>query len=283
MDCRSTLMSKQKHMQRNKIFRAANFRAEKNFTDIASSAYSVMPKYYDHIQSWSVSIFGNIYDQLLKDIKSQNRSLCDLCCGSGSHAIRFAQQGFKVYAVDKQETFCEIVRKKAESIKKPLQVIQADMREFQLPEKVDLVTCMFDSLNFLDTKSDLEKVLKSVWNSLLPGGYFVFDINTEKALREVWPKFLFLYEGDDWFCVCRGKSFDETRRVGAMECLWFLLQDQGLWVKQTELFEEISWTDQEILAYLEKAGFDRITSWDATQFGGKEKGVRVFYLAQKVS
>lgn len=278
MNCSDILTSKQKRLQQNMIFRA-----EENFTDITCSSYSVMPQYYDDIQGWSVSYFGNIYDQLLKDIKSRITSLCDLCCGSGSHAIRFAEQGLKVYAVDKQPTFCEITRKKAESIKKTVQVIQADMREFQLPEKVDLVTCMFDSLNFLKNKCNVGKVFQSVCDSLLPGGYFAFDINTEKALREVWPKFLFLHEGDGWFCVCRGKPFDKTRRVGAMECLWFFLHDQGLWDRQTEFFEEISWTDQEILDYLDKAGFDLVSYWDGVQFGSKEEGVRIFYLAQKMS
>ena|GEM_PF-3744485 len=40
-----------------------------------------------------------------------------------------------MYAADKQATFCEIVRKKAESVKGTVHVIQADMREFQLFEK----------------------------------------------------------------------------------------------------------------------------------------------------
>lgn len=245
--------------------------------------YSVIAEYYDEISSRIMPVFEKAYAKVLADVKSEIRSVCDLCCGSGSQAINFAMQGLEVYAIDRIETFSHIIRDKALKAKVNVQFIQADMKEFQLPEQVDLVTCMFDSLNLLERKTDLCNVFDRISNILHPGGYLAFDVNTEKALKEMWPKFpIFLYEGKGWLCIRRGKLYDSQRKVGSMESLLFKQREQGLWTRQSEIYNEIAWTDQEIEKTLKDASFEVLRSWDAKELGtSKEEGLRLFYLAKR--
>jgi hypothetical protein len=44
----------------------------------------------------------------------------------------------------------------------PLRVLRGDMREFRLPEPVDLVLCEFDALNHVPRKGDLAPVAVTV-------------------------------------------------------------------------------------------------------------------------
>lgn len=245
--------------------------------------YSVIAEYYDEICSRITPVFMEVYEKILADVKSEIRSVCDLCCGSGSQAINFAMQGLEVYAIDRIETFSHIIRDKALKAKVNIQFIQNDMRYFQLAKKVDLMTCMADSLNFLEKKSELGSVFNRVYNALRMGGYFAFDVNTEKALKEMWPKFpIFLYEGKDWLCIRRGKPYDSQRKVGSMESLLFKQKEQVLWTRQTEIYNEIAWTDQEIEKTLKDASFEVLRSWDAKELGtSKEEGLRLFYLAKR--
>jgi len=53
-----------------------------------------------------------------------------------------------------------------------------DMRDFTLRKKVDLITCNFDSINHLLKYSDWKLVFKNSYESLAPGGRFLFDMNT---------------------------------------------------------------------------------------------------------
>jgi SAM-dependent methyltransferase len=244
--------------------------------------YSISAEHYDDIYSRITPVFRKVYELVLSNVHSKIVSMCDLCSGSGSHAIHFAKKGIEVYAVDKVDSFGTIIRNKALKAKVDVQYIQADMKDFHLPKKVDLVTCMFDSLNMLESKSDLRIVFKRTSNILETGGYFAFDVNTEKALKKMWPNFpAFIYEGKDWVCIRRGKPYDTQREIGAMESLLFKQKEQGLWSRQVEIYNEIAWTDQEIKKALEDTGFRVLHSWDAHELGtSSEEGLRYFYLAQ---
>jgi len=84
---------------------------------------------------------------MLGTILKRARSCCDLACGTGSTAVALAKRGLKVYAVDLSPTMCELAQKKALREHAEVEVIEADMRRFRLPVKVDLITCEFDALN----------------------------------------------------------------------------------------------------------------------------------------
>lgn len=244
--------------------------------------YKLLAEHYD-----DVFVFANPWREeartrILGSILQRAKSCCDLACGTGSTAVDLAKAGLKVYAVDLSPSMCELTRRKAHRERVGVEVIEADMRRFRLPERVDVITCEFDALNHVPRKSDLALVAKAASRALNPGGHFYFDVNTRLAFEEVWPLTWFV-ERPELALVMHG-NFD-PRSGKAWTTAEFFIKDGDLWQRQSERVEEVCWEDDEIRDVLTRAGFDRIKSRDAVAFFGADtmvrRGHRTIYVARK--
>jgi SAM-dependent methyltransferase len=244
--------------------------------------YGVIATYYDEIfggmRYWAV----DARKQVLGKILPRARSACDIACGTGDTALELVRAGIRMYAVDLSKEMCRLAGEKARRARVPLHVIHADMRDFRLPEPVDLVLCEFDAINHVPRKDDLARVAKAVARALRPGGHFYFDANNHLALQKLWPA-TFWIEKPRTAMVMYG-DYDPAR-----ECAWIdveiFTREGRLWRRRHERVEEICWTPAEVRQSLEAAGFDRIRAWDAAPFFRENpfihRGYRTIYLARK--
>jgi SAM-dependent methyltransferase len=225
-----------------------------------SDTYHWLARYYDHL----FDMHGQfdrarraIIDPLLLDV----RSVCDIACGTGTLALYFAGRNLKSYALDLSPEMCRNARLKARRAGLPLRVIEADMRDFRLPEKVDLVTCHFDALNHVPLKRDLHRVAKCVARALNPGGHFVFDVNTRLSFERVWNMTWFLEREPVVMVMQSGHTKGSGRAWGNVD--WFVRTGKNCWRRHHEHVEEVCWTAAEIREALKRAGFGRFKTWDA--------------------
>lgn len=116
--------------------------------------YTLLATHYDELfggtASWGTAARAGMLGAILPRVGSA----CDLACGTGTAALELARTGFRVFAVDLSPTMCELARKKARRARLPIEVIEADMRRFRLPEQVDLITCEFDDFGELVAGED---------------------------------------------------------------------------------------------------------------------------------
>lgn len=152
---------------------------------MAGDTYEQLALYYDHLFEFRRP-FSAARRLLVEPLLSDVSMACDLCCGTGTWAVELAQRGIRTFALDLSPVMCRLARKKAKAAGVQVTVLQADMRAFTLPEPVGLLTCEFDALNHVPRKSDLARVLRSVYRALQPGGWFVFDVNNRLAFERVW-------------------------------------------------------------------------------------------------
>ena len=145
--------------------------------------YRWLAEYYDEVFMPRQSPLAAARRKLLKKILPTVESACDLACGTGETALEFARLGIDTIAVDLSPVMCRLASEKAVRERLPVQVIQADMRTFQLGRQVDLVSCECDALNHVRHRSDLAKVAKAVNRALGVGGYFLFDVNNARGFR----------------------------------------------------------------------------------------------------
>ncbi len=142
--------------------------------------YSVLASYYD--VDWSS--FSKLYLSLLKNLnispKGISSSALDIACGTGVLAAALAKDGYAVTGVDLSSQMLEV----AHNSYPELELLVADMRTLHLQRQFDLVTCSFDSLNYLLTVEDLRLAFCRVAEHLLPGGNFLFDLNTAKLYED---------------------------------------------------------------------------------------------------
>ncbi len=219
--------------------------------------------------------------KLLGCILPQVKAACDLACGTGTTAVALARSGIKMYAVDLSPTMCRLARQKAEKAGVSLQVLRADMRNFELPEPADLVLSEFDAINHVPRNVDLGLVAASAARALRPGGYFYFDVNTRLAFKKLWPRAWWI-EQPDFALVLHG-GYDRARDKAWTNAEWFFREGRH-WRRRKERVEQVCWGAIEIRSVLLKAGFDRIRAFDGMPFlrhsPGMRRGCRTFYLAR---
>jgi len=64
-------------------------------------------------------------------------------------------------------------------------LFRQDVVDFRIDGRFDVIFCVFDSLNHVRRFSDWKKVFAAVHRHLLPGGCFIFDINTQRKLERL--------------------------------------------------------------------------------------------------
>lgn len=247
------------------------------------ATYHWLAHYYDHLFEYDVP-FRRAHRRILDPILPGVRSACDLGCGTGTKAAALAARGIKTFAVDLSPTMCRLARTKAkEQGKAAFRVIRADMRDFALPQQVDLITCEYDALNHVPDKSDLPHVLKSVAAALEPGGYFAFDVNNRLSFERIWSHTWFI-EKDPVAVTMHGGHEPGSDRAW-INYEWFI-RDGKSWNRHHERIEEVCWSETELRHALAAAGFDRLKRWDASPFFNDlltRRGNRTFWLARKAA
>ena len=207
------------------------------------------------------------------------RRAADLACGTGSVAIRLAQMGMQVTAVDMSEEMLCIAAQKAQEVENRPQFVCQKLQELKLPRGVDLAVCALDSLDYILDPADCQKAIRQVYKALNPGGMFIFDVNTPEKLQAMDGQ-VFLDENEDTFCVWRGE-FDYQTNI----CSYGmdLFQRQGdLWQRSFEEHQEYAYSRQQLVEYLKNAGFTGIEVFGDRRMEQPEKeDFRIYLKARK--
>ena len=197
--------------------------------------------------------------QLLNKAGVKPETVVDLACGTGSLSVRLAKAGYRVYGVDLSEDMLTVAMNKAMELEEnmPFFICQ-NMCELELPEQVDWVVCMLDSINYLADPDDCAAMIRQVAACLKPGGMFIFDFNTPYKLRGLDGQ-VFLDENEDSYCVWRAE-FDEEENICYYGIdLFQYVEEENLWERSFEEHREYAYTPEQLTAYLQQAGFESIT------------------------
>ena len=132
------------------------------------------PEFYDIIFSRDVSrevgflidVFSFYCDRTLD-------SYLDLGCGPGYHAQNAASRGVKSGGLDYSQNMIDFAKRNAERDGLQIDWHTGDMRSFGLGKPVDLVACLFDSIDGLLSIDDFVKHFQSVARNLQPDGLYV--------------------------------------------------------------------------------------------------------------
>lgn len=106
----------------------------------------------------------------------------ELCCGTGHFAHWLAKQGYRVTGIDGSRAMLTYARKRLRSDR----LIQADIRDFHLRQRVNAVVCFYNSLNEFLEPDSFRAVLESSFRNLNPGGWLLFDFVQEHGYAQFW-------------------------------------------------------------------------------------------------
>lgn len=114
-------------------------------------------------------------------------SILDISCGTGGHAIPLASRGYDVAALDYSKHMVDVARRKARRSALKMEFKVGDMCSFSFDREFDACITMFDSVDALDSYSDVDATVKSVATHLRPGSLFLVQFWNAAAVLTVRP------------------------------------------------------------------------------------------------
>jgi len=243
--------------------------------------YGKFAQVYDQMGSDRFSVRMFHYTQrLLSRRRYRPRSVLDLACGTGSAAVLWAQKGIEVFGIDVSADMLTVAEAKAREEKVRVEFSCQPMTSFALDRPVDLVTCYFDSLNYLLTRQELVSSFCSVRNALRGGGYFVFDVNTPEAMKVLWGAEVYADAQKDIAWVWKNCYYQQARQAEVRAT--FFARRGKIWERFDEIHCERGYTATEIRAALRAADFKNIDIYECLKFTRpKRDSLRIAVVAQK--
>ena len=180
----------------------------------------------------------------------------DLACGTGSLALMLADEGWDVLGIDRSAAMLREAQRKARGSAgrtRMLRFRRADMREWSVSEPVDCVSCCFDSLNYLLDETELANTFACVFEALLPGGLWLFDLNTPYFLEHIWQP-VEVEEREGYVHVMQSQ-FNPERCLSSLTLTGFSRRPDGLYERFEEFHAERGYSEATIQRLLSAAGF----------------------------
>jgi SAM-dependent methyltransferase len=236
------------------------------------ATYDVFAKFYDDAmgdRSHSAQMVRSLIERSLSGAKT----VLELACGTGS-VLKQLEKHYEVAGLDSSAGMLAIAKKKVPKAS----LHRQDMMDFRLPEKFDVILCVFDSMNHLLHFHEWKKTFRTVRRHLATGGIFVFDINTQRKLSR-------LVAGPAWVHEFGGNLLVmDVQDAGGGISNWnikiFERVHDGRYVLREEDIREVSFPLEQVTEAAKKV-FARVRSTDAHGKRPSKRSERVFFVCTK--
>lgn len=194
------------------------------------------------------------------------RSLLDLGCGTGGHAILFADRGYEVTAVDRSADMLSVAREKEARRQRPagagVAFHESDIQSLDLGRQFDACVMMFAVLSYQTTDPALTAGLAAVRRSLRSGGLFLCDFWYAPAVLAIGPseqrREFALGDGITLRRVASGQLLPEEHAIEVSVKTWELAA--GTVVRSAEESHRMRYFfEDEFRLHLSKAGLELVS------------------------
>jgi ubiquinone/menaquinone biosynthesis C-methylase UbiE len=228
--------------------------------------YERFGKYYDLIYEGIVdygketSALEKIFAQLYE---KKPKTILDVGCGTGTHAIILTERGYDVAGIDVSENMIQEARKKARQRKTKVEFFVQDMRKIELHKKFDCAICMFGGFGYILTYEDITNVFSGLRRHLNTDGLFIYEFWNVGGLKpspyQTWLKIqnneLTLYRLSE-------SNFDPLTNILNIDFHFIITRKE----QPAETFDETHkircYTLTEMRKYLEDNGFELVRAYD---------------------
>ncbi|MBE6551248.1 MAG: class I SAM-dependent methyltransferase [Ruminococcaceae bacterium] len=225
--------------------------------------YRSISRYYDILND------GAAYDEYLAYINTvfatnginKNSRILDLACGTGEVTLRLHKEGYKVIALDfSPDMLSEASFKCSEVSNSEIFFTCQDMRNYRLYSQADSCVCLYDSLNYLLTKKDLNAAFQSTSDALKDGGLFIFDVSTSERYESHYNQNTFIFDYPELFCAWEN-AYDSEKQICDFYLTLFIKNagQRDNYSRVDEHQRQKYFSEKTIRSLLDKNGFDVIS------------------------
>lgn len=218
---------------------------------LVARPYSRFVRHYDiFLGNQFFRLVQRSFETLVRHYNIRFASAADIGCGTGLFANYLARcWDVPVFGVDASPEMLVVARNRCSDPR--VCWLRQDIRCLQLPERVDLITANFDTLNHLVQPSDLQHTFTRIHESLRPGGWLVFDFVTPCEPLGGRRNFV------RWHCagetsVCQRIHWEPRRRLLHIR---FVQSSPRCRYPTVERLVERAYSPAEVATALSRAGF----------------------------
>lgn len=238
---------------------------------VTTPLYDDLSGDYDRFVNWERRLAAELpfVERQLEAVGA--RRVLDAACGTGQHAIAFAQRGYEVVGADVSEGMIAEARRNAAARGVALTFVQAGFGELApaVEGRFDAVLCLGNSLPHVLTREALAATLED-WATLLrPGGLlFVQTRNFDRVLAagDRWmPPQAYREEGREWLFI-RFYDFHQDGSV-TFNMLRLFREPGRPWQQRISSTQLEPWRYAEVIEAVEGAGYEEIRAYGDMQDG----------------
>ena len=235
-----------------------------------------MEQYTNFAKVYDLFMDNVPYDKWIEQIKDILHKenifdglICDLGCGTGTITEGLSNIGYDMIGIDNSYDMLDIAMEKK------------DMREFELYGTVRAVISRCDSLNYIQSLSELKEVFSLVNNYLDPKGVFIFDMNTihkyqdilgENTFAEVREQASFIWEN----------TYDIEEGINEYDLNLFIRLEDDTYKRFEERHVQRAYTFDEIVSAIESSKMSLERYVDADTYGEiSENTERILFIARE--
>lgn len=230
--------------------------------------YAVLSEVYDilndqiNYDDWAEHIHS-----LISKYKTVDTSLVlDLGCGTGKMTLALSKLGYDMTGIDISP---EMLSKAHETFKKEgignVLLLCQDMTDFELYGTVDAAVCCLDGINHLTNPGDVGKCFSLVHNYLVPGGLFIFDVNTPFKFETIYGNNDYIME-DDGILFAWQNDYDKSKKTCSFYMSVFTEDESGKWLRKDGVQREKCFSLAGIKRFLSQNGFELLSVTDGYSF-----------------
>jgi ubiquinone/menaquinone biosynthesis C-methylase UbiE len=250
----------------------------------ASSSYHQLARVYDHLMADAP------YDQWMQFVLEAWRSagqkpdrVAELGCGTGTLTRYLLEAGLEVWAVDLSADMLKVAQDKIK-VSHPrarVHLLQQDITRLDVDTRMDSVVSFCDTLNYITGREGIQAVFNRVYQILIPGGTFLFDVHTPYKIRDIFGDETFHYQDDETAYIWES-SFEEETETVQHDLTLFVREKDGLYRRFQESHRQQSYNLDDLTRWLVEAGFEvQAVTGDFSTVPVEADSERAFFVARK--
>jgi len=239
--------------------------------------YSKLSLIYDEVMAHvDYELWAKYAEKILNRHGARPQSYLDVSCGTGSFLLSLYKKGKIYFGCDYSLPMLLFAKKK--SYDKAIHFFRADMSSFVVKQEMDVIFCLYDSINYLSNFGLWKKFFHSVYSALRPNGLFVFDVCTELNSVIYFDNVVDQGRGSGYSYV-RESFFDRNKRVHHNKFFIDLIDEPLIYVED---HQQTIFRVSEVVALIEDSPFTLLGVYDGFSFmPGSEESLRVHFVLRK--